>query len=85
MAKHQGFWMNVDGEMVHMLADPEMSAETAEALGMLVKHVRKLMDEGHFDDPDKMVVCPNCQQHKMKPGQDKCGACRLKEIQERFK
>lgn len=43
---HEGFYMDVDGEPVHMLADPNMSPETAEALAKLVRHVRKLLDEG---------------------------------------
>ena len=42
--KHVGFWMDVDGEPVHMLADPDMSEETAKALENLVRCVREKMD-----------------------------------------
>lgn len=42
---HEGFWMDVDGEPVHMLADPNMSEETAEALSEVVRAARRMLEE----------------------------------------
>lgn len=41
--KHVGQWLNVDGGPVHLLADANMSAETANALAELVRAARKQM------------------------------------------
>lgn len=38
---HQGFWMNVDGETVHVLGDVKMPQETADALAQVVRAVRE--------------------------------------------
>jgi len=43
--KHEGFWMDVDGEPAHFLADPDMMPETQEALMELVRAARRYMDE----------------------------------------
>lgn len=42
--KHDGQWMDVDGEPVHVLADPAMSDATRKALEDLVRHTRKMLD-----------------------------------------
>jgi len=44
--KHESMWLDVDGEMVHFQADPNMSEETREALKDLVRCVRKALQEG---------------------------------------
>ncbi|MEO8608887.1 MAG: hypothetical protein ABI690_13430 [Chloroflexota bacterium] len=38
---HTGFWLNVDDEPVHVLGDPEMSQETANAISEVVRAVRE--------------------------------------------
>lgn len=43
---HTGFWLNVDGEGVHVLGDPSMSEETANALRELVRAARKHVEKG---------------------------------------
>lgn len=43
--RHVGQWMDVDGEPVHVLADPNMSDETRDALTELVRAARKMVDE----------------------------------------
>lgn len=47
---HEGMWLEVDGEPVHMLADPDMSDETAEALREMVQAARRMMDQEGSDD-----------------------------------
>lgn len=47
---HVGQWLDVDGEHVHILADPNMSEETAEALRKLVRAVRKQLDTPKSDE-----------------------------------
>lgn len=37
---HTGFWLNVDGQSVHVLGDPNMSEETANAIAEVVRLVR---------------------------------------------
>jgi hypothetical protein len=39
---HMGQWIDVDGEQVHVLADPNMDEKTANAIAELVRAVRKL-------------------------------------------
>lgn len=60
--KHVGQWMNVDGEPVHVLADPNMSEETQHALEELVRAARKMVANRKPDidalksfDPDAIV------------------------------
>ncbi len=43
---HVGQWLDVDGEAVHILAAPDMSEETAEALRELVRIARREIEEG---------------------------------------
>lgn len=42
MTKHRSFYMNVDGEPIHTLANPNMSPETQHALEELVRAARKM-------------------------------------------
>lgn len=42
---HTGQWLDVDGEPVHLLADPDIDPRTTEALRELVRAVRKQMDQ----------------------------------------
>jgi hypothetical protein len=42
--RHIGQWMNVDGEPVHVLADPNMSDGTRDALLELVRAARKMVE-----------------------------------------
>jgi len=39
---HVGMWLDVDGEPVHVLADPNMSEETAAAIAKIVRAVREM-------------------------------------------
>lgn len=41
---HIGQYLDVDGEPVHLLADPNMSKESAEAISDLVRAARKYLD-----------------------------------------
>lgn len=43
---HVGQWMDVDGKPVHVLADPNMSQETRDALSELVRAAMKWVDDG---------------------------------------
>ncbi len=60
--KHVGQWLDVDGEPVHILAAPDMSEETAEALRELVRAARRAIEEGTLrpegegDDDDETEV-----------------------------
>jgi len=40
---HVGQWIDVDGEPVHVLADPNMSDETRRALQELVRAAKKMI------------------------------------------
>lgn len=42
---HVGQWLDVDGEPVHMLAAPDMSAEARAALQELVRRVRRMLKD----------------------------------------
>ena len=80
-----GFWMDVDGEPVHMLADPNMSDETAEALVELVRATRKMLDDKSLTLlQDGTPMCLRCGKHPTKKADGICGSCRLKEIQDTF-
>jgi len=39
---HVGMWLDVDGEPIHVLADPNMSEETANALREITRAVRRM-------------------------------------------
>lgn len=47
---HTGFWLNVDGEAVHVLGDPQMSQETADAIAQVARAVREMYgpDDGKW-------------------------------------
>lgn len=47
---HVGMWMEADGEPFHVLGDPNMSEETAEALRQVVRAARRMVDKGKPDE-----------------------------------
>lgn len=60
--RHVGQWINVDGEPVHVLADPNMSEETREALVALARAARKMVENRKPDmdalkafEPDAII------------------------------
>jgi hypothetical protein len=50
---HVGQWIDVDGEPVHVLADPNMSEETRRAIESLVRAARKHLDSLPDEPPDE--------------------------------
>lgn len=75
--KHKGFWMNVDGEPVHMLADPNMTPETQAALEAMVRVVRERMDAATYDG---LRVCEVCGDRECIAPATKCTQCRIQEL-----
>jgi len=41
MTPHKGFWIDVDGQPIHILGDPEMSKELVEALANMARELRR--------------------------------------------
>lgn len=77
--KHVGFWTQVDGEPVHMLADPDMSPETAEALAHVIRAARKMVEEDEQDLTGK-VLCTRCNKNYTDKGV--CGPCKIEMLWE---
>lgn len=75
--KHKGFYMDVDGEPVHMLADPNMTPETQAALEAMVRAVRKRMDA---DEGDNLNLCEVCHDRYTQSPSTKCSSCRMQEM-----
>jgi hypothetical protein len=78
-SKHVGMWLDVDGEPVHMLADPNMSEETKNALAELVRLVRE-MPHAPLDDWDNLRVCVRCGQYETTAPDSVCWRCKQQEI-----
>ena len=72
--KHVGMWLNVDGEPVHMLADPAMSDKTAKALAELVRAARKMIDA------IPLFTCSKCGLERARAEGAVCGQCKMDEI-----
>lgn len=78
--KHEGFWVDIDGEPVHFLADPNMSEETANALAELVRAARKAIDAGTLRDTDNLRICIRCGQYETTAPHGFCWRCKQQEI-----
>ena len=75
--KHNSFYFDVDGEYVHMQADPNMTPETEEALKNMVRAVRARMDS---DEGDGLNICEVCHDRYTQAPSTKCGPCRMQEL-----
>lgn len=75
--KHKGFYMDVDGEPAHFLADPDMTPETKAALEAVVRAVRKRMDA---DEGDGLRVCEVCKQYECVAPATKCWRCKEQDV-----
>lgn len=76
MTKHNSFYFNVDGEWVHMQADPNMTPETEAALVELVRAVRK-----HIDTLP-VYECPKCGEMSSGKEGKACTKCMIAELWE---
>lgn len=70
--------MDVDGEPVHMLADPNMTPETKAALEALVRAVRNQVAVN--DEGDGLNLCEVCHDRYTQAPSTKCGSCKMQEI-----
>lgn len=75
-SKHVGMWLNVDREPVHMLGDPAMSNETAEALAELVRAAKKMID----DNPKFICLCVRCGENKTGAPDGVCTQCKIDDL-----
>lgn len=78
--KHKGFYMDVDGDPVHFLADPNMTPETKAALEALVRAAKKHMDDKPLTDWDNIRVCVVCHDRECVAPATKCGSCLMQEM-----
>ena len=76
MTKHNSFYFNVDGEWVHMQADPNMTPETEAALVELVRAVRKMA----ADKP--VYACSVCGELRSSAADGVCTQCRIARLWE---
>ncbi len=75
MTKHRGFFLSIDNEPAHFLADPNMSPETQHALEELVRAVRKQIDA------IPTQPCSRCGK-PTRVGGDICTKCKVAELWE---
>lgn len=52
--KHTGFWIDVDGQPVHVLGDPEMSKDLIEALADMAREARKMIADPQPANPVRL-------------------------------
>lgn len=72
--------MDVDGDPVHFLADPNMTPETKAALEALVRAAKKHMDDKPLTDWDNIRVCVVCHDRECVAPATKCGSCLMQEM-----
>lgn len=78
--KHKSFYMDVDNEPAHFLADPNMTPETKAALEAIVRATRKMMDDKYADEGDGLNLCEVCHDRYTQAPSTKCGSCRMQEL-----
>lgn len=49
---HEDVWIEIDGHQQRVLGDPNMSPETAKALGELIKAAARAVANGDFEDDE---------------------------------
>jgi len=72
--RHKGFYMDVDGEPVHMLADPNMTPETQAALEALVRAARKMVEAM------PVYQCAECGQLRASAEDGVCTQCKIDDL-----
>lgn len=72
--KHKGFYMSIDGEPVHFLADPNMSPEAQTALEALVRATRKMLEAM------PLYTCAECGEVSAKHEGGVCTNCRIDKL-----
>jgi hypothetical protein len=72
--KHNSFYMDIDGEPVHMQANPNMSPETEAALVALVRAARKMLDA------IPLYTCSKCGEERARAAGGVCTQCRIGEL-----
>lgn len=72
-SKTQGFYMNVDGEPVHMLADSDMTEKELDLLENIVRAARKRMDA----QTSKTYLCLQCKQNQTAAADGICTQCKI--------